>query len=42
MRKLWQANKVKMVKENIKSMKSHTQKEISLNGGESQSLNFET
>ena len=42
MKKLWQISKVKTGEESIKSMKSHTQKGITVNGYESQTLNFET
>ena len=42
MRKVWQTSKVEMGKESIKSMKSHTQKEVTVNGCELQTLNFET
>ena len=42
MRKLWQTKKVKKEEESIKSMKSHTQKEVTVNGCELQTLNFET
>ena len=42
MRKLWQTSKVKMEEEIIKSMKSRKQKEVTVNGSESRTLNFET
>ena len=41
MSKLWHTNKVKMGEESMKSMKSNTQRGVTVNGSEWRTLNFD-